>query len=111
MSGEQVFFVAVAFVVLAIITVLAQFKWLPKGRAGTILVFLAGVSIILSLRFANLPPDWFSASKSAFALALSLALGAFVTRAGEERAFGFPLLFGIGLTLLVANIVEMIVSA
>lgn len=108
MSGEQIFFVAAAFVILALITAAAQFRWLPSGRTKTVLVFLAGVAVVLSLRFAQLPPAWFSASKSAFALALSLTAGAFLGRSTEERSFAFPLLFGMGLTLLGANVVQLV---
>jgi hypothetical protein len=87
---------------------LAQLGWLPSGTARTVIVLAAGVSAGLSLRLANLPPAWFSGSKGAFGVAVMITLGAFVYRTPEERAFGVPLHLGMGLTLLVANIVQAI---
>lgn len=111
MSGEQIFFVAAAFVVLIAITLAAQLKWLKHGRTMTVLVFLAGVLVILALRFAELPPDWFSGEKDGFWMVVWFALSAFVLRGVEERAFGFPLLMGMALTLLAANVVALVAGA
>lgn len=106
MSGSQMAFVAAAFVILAAITAAVQLRWLRPGRTQTIVVFLAGVAVVGSLWAAGLPPAWFAGTKSGFGLALSLAVGALLARAkaGDARAFGFPLLSGMSLTLLVANV-------
>ena len=111
MTGEQVFFVAVAFVILIAITAAAQFKWLRQGLVNTILIFTAGVAVIASLRIAGLPPSWFAGSAAGFGLAGSLMLGAFVSRAGEERAFALPLLGGMGLALLLTNVLTVVTKA
>jgi uncharacterized membrane protein SirB2 len=108
MTGTQIFFVALSFVIIAAITAIAQFKWLNDGPVKTTLTLLSGVAVILSLRIAELPPAWFSASKTAFVLALSLTAGAFLGRTAEERSFAFPFLLGLGVTLLVANLVELV---
>ena len=110
MSGEQIFFVAAAFVILAAITAAAQLQWLKQGRTKTVLVFLSGVLVILALRFAELPPDWFDGTKSGFGMVVWLALSAFVLRGREERSFGGPLLMGMTLTLLAANLVELAID-
>ena len=108
MSGDQVTFVAAAFVILIAITLAAQFKWLPEGRVKFILVLISGVAVILALRLAQLPPSWFSGSAASFGLALSLSAGAFLGRSADERSFGLPLLLGMGGSLLVLNIIELI---
>jgi hypothetical protein len=106
-SSSQVFFVVLAFVILALITAAAQLAWLGRGRARTVLVAVAGVAVVLALRLADLPPSWFDGTKTGFGVALSLALGGFVTRGAEERGFGFPLLMSMGVGLLVVNLVEL----
>lgn len=111
MSGEQIFFVAAAFVILIAITLAAQLQWLKHGRTKTVLVFISGVAFILALRFAKLPPDWFFGEKDGFWMVVWLALSAFVMRGVEERAFGFPLLMGMALTLLTANVVALVARA
>lgn len=83
-----------------------QLGWLGDGRAKMVVVFLAGVSVILSLRLGGLPLWWFSASKGAFGLAASLIVGAFLSSIASERSFQLPLLLGLGLTLLIVNIVQ-----
>ena len=105
------FFVVAAFVILIAITLAVQFQWLKHGMTRTVLVFLSGVAMIVALRIAGLPPDWFSGSKSGFGIVVGLALSAFVLHGAEERSFGFPLLMGMGLTLLVANLVELVTNA
>ena len=106
MTPAQITFVAAAFLILGAITAVVQFRWLRPGRTQTILVFLAGVAVVASLWAADLPPEWFAATKSAYGLTLSLGVGALLARAngGDARAFGFPLLAGMSLTLLVANV-------
>jgi hypothetical protein len=47
-SKDQVVFVAAAFVILAVITVAAQFHWLPSGRPKTVIVFVAGVASVVA---------------------------------------------------------------
>jgi len=108
MTGDQIVFLSAAFVAILSVTLLAQFKWLPGGRAGAVIVFAAGVLAVVALRLANLPPKWFSASAPSFALAASFLVGAFVHRTGEGRSFGLPLLLGMGLSLFVANVVALI---
>lgn len=74
----------------------------------TVLVFVSGVAAVVALRLAGLPPSLFSGSASGFGMAVSFGLGAFVFRTAEEKAFGVPLLLGMGLTLLLANVAELI---
>ena len=104
MSRSELTSVAAAFLILAVVTALAQFRWLRPGRVQTVVVFLGGVGAVAALWAAGLPPQWFAGTTAGFGLAVSLALGAWVTRAGDERAFGLPLLLGMSLTLLVANV-------
>jgi hypothetical protein len=107
MSGEQLTFVITSFVILALVTLAVQFRWLRPGRVRTVLVFLAGIGIVASLWAAGLPPKWFSGTKSGFGIAASLAVGALLARASnhdERRGFGVPLLSGMSLTLLLANV-------
>lgn len=108
MTGDQIVFVTTAFVAILGVTLLAQFKWLPRGRAGTAIVFAGGVLAVTALRLANLPPQWFSASASSFALAVSFLIGAFLYRSAEAKAFGLPLLLGMGISLFVANVIALI---
>ena len=108
MTDSQIAFLAATFVILLLITLAAQFRWLGEGRTRTVLVLLSGIAAMLCLRIAELPPSWFSASKTGFLLGLSLTIGAFLGRNAEERSFRFPLLLGMGGTLLVANVVEFV---
>ena len=106
MSGDQITFVTAAFLIIAVITVFAQFRWMRPGRVQTVCVFLAGVLTIASLWAAGLPPQWFAGTKAGFSLAGSMGVGAWLARAGggDRRAFGFPLFLGLSLALLVANV-------
>lgn len=108
MTGTQIFFVALSFVIIVLITAIAQFKWINDGPVKTALILLAGAATILSLRIAELPPVWFSASKTGFALGLTFTVSAFLGKTAEERSFRFPLMLGLGVTLLVANLVELV---
>jgi hypothetical protein len=107
MTDLQMVTLAVAFVVLLGVAGLAQLGWLPAGKPKTVVVFVAGVAVSLSLAAGGLPPLWFSGSKAAFGFAASLTLGAFTFRQAE-RSFGLPLLLGMGLTLLALNTVKAI---
>ena len=111
MTGDQIVFLAAAFLILALITVAAQFHWMGEGRLKSVLTFISGVLTIVSLRLAELPPAWFAGTASGFGIALSLTVGSFLGRTAEERSFGFPLLFGMGLTLFVANVVQAVMNA
>ncbi|HYC88736.1 MAG TPA: hypothetical protein VEO54_05960 [Thermoanaerobaculia bacterium] len=106
MSGTQITFVAASFLILAAITAFVQFRWLPPGRVQSVSVFIAGVAVVTALWIAGLPPKWFAGAKSGFGITLSFGLGALLARAGsgEKRAFGFPLLLGMSLTFLAANV-------
>jgi hypothetical protein len=92
--------IVTAFVILIAITLAAQFRWLPDGRPRTVLVFLAGVAIVVSLRIGGVPPWWFDGEAGGFGLALSLLLGGFVS----DRTFGRPLLYAMSLVLFVLNV-------
>jgi hypothetical protein len=108
MTQSELVAAAAAFLIVIVITVLAQLGWLPAGRSQTVIVFAAGVGVSVCLRIGGIPPSWFSGSKAAFGMAAFLMLGAFVYRTPAERAFGTPLHLGIGLTLLGINIVQAI---
>lgn len=108
MTGLQISAIASAFVVLLGVAGLAQMGWLPAGKPRIVVVFAAGVVVSLSLGLAGIPPKWFSGSKEGFGFATSLTLGAFAYLGRKERGFGLPLLLGMGLTLLVWNIVNAI---
>jgi hypothetical protein len=101
-TGNQITFISIAFVLILGSALFAQFRWLPRGKAGFAIVFLAGVGSVAALWLAGLPPAWFEGEKTGFGLALFLALSAFVTK---EKTYGLPLLSGMALTLLVANVV------
>ena len=84
-------------------------EWLPRGKPKTVIIFTAGVATILCLRLAALPPAWFDGAKTGFALAFTLMLSSILGKTEDERSFGFPLLFGMGITLFVANVVELVI--
>jgi hypothetical protein len=105
MSRDQTVFVAAAFLVLILVTLGAHFRWLRSGRAGTTVCFAAGVSVIVALRIAGMPPVWFEGSGAGFGIALSFLAGAFVARGQEGGWFGVPLFLGLGLALGVVNAV------
>lgn len=103
MSQDQINFIAGTFLILIVVTLAAQFRWLPQRSFITAPVYsIAGVAMMVCLRIANIPPDWFSGSKSAFALAAMLTVSAFIGGAGAE--FRVPFFLGIGGTLLILNI-------
>jgi len=104
MNNEQVWAIAGSFAILILVTLAAQFRWLPSnGRVYAAIVLVAGIGVVAALWYADIPPNWFDGSKSAFLLALSLAVSAFV--GGDAgREFRRPLLLGMGGTLLVLNV-------
>jgi len=102
----QVVAFASSLVIVLGVGVAAQFRWLGNGRVKTIVVFLAGVATILSLAMGGLPPWWFSGSKGAFGLTATLLISAFLGRTDDERSFAKPLFLGLGLTLLMLNLVQ-----
>jgi hypothetical protein len=106
-SGDQIVFLSVTFVLILGSALAAQFGWLPRGKVGFVLAFIAGAGSVLGLWLAGIPPTWFEGGKTGFGLALSLALGAFVTK-GEEKPYGFPLMSGMALTLLAANVAALV---
>ena len=108
MTGTQITLIAAAFIILLGVSVAAQFRWLPSGRAYGVIVFLAGCATILSLRIANLPPTWFNASKTGFGFAALFIVASFAGRTREEELFRLPLLMGMGLTLLGANLAALV---
>lgn len=103
MSNQQVWCVVAVFLLLAIVTGAEMLHWLPSGRAKFAIVFLTGIGLIALLRIAGIPPQWFSGRTAGFSLALTLLLGGVVTRGAETRAFGMPLLTGMGGTLFLLN--------
>lgn len=109
MTGEQIACVTASFVILAVITAAVQFGWLPSGMPQTVLVSVAGASIVVALRVAGIPPWWFAGTKAGFVFSMSLILSGLASGgSAEARAFGLPLLLGMGLTLLTINIVAFI---
>jgi hypothetical protein len=102
---------AAAFLILGAVTAVVQLRWLPSGRVKTVLVFLAGVSVIGSLRIAAIPPWWFAGEKAGFGIATWLLLWAFVSGdPPEAREFGRPLLTAMGLTVLALNVVAFVMA-
>ena len=79
-------------------------RWFPHNRFGTIVLLLAGVAIGAMLWAGDLPPIWFSGSKTGFTIALTLMASAFGFKTADEKFYRLPWLFGFGATLLVANI-------
>ena len=106
MTGLEIGCIIIVFVLLAVITAAAQFGWLPSGTPKTVLVSIAGIGIVVALRVANIPPWWFAGEKAGFGMAASLIIWGLVNGmgAGDERAFGMPLLLGMGIPLLLLNI-------
>ena len=108
MSPAQILFLAITFVLILGIGVAAQLKWLPEGKAKTVIIFIAGAGAMLSLRLSGLPPAWFEGSKTGFGIGLTFLVSAFLGRTLEERAFGYPFFLGLGLVMLIANVIEAI---
>jgi hypothetical protein len=104
MNETQIYGVSGAFIVLAGITVAVTRNWLPLNNARPVIVFVAGVLIILSLRFAGLPPIWFAGGAKGFGMVVFFAATAFVG-IGQPDRFQWPLCLGMALTLLVCNVI------
>jgi len=95
-------------VIVMLIALAAQFHWLPQGKAKGVLVFIAGASAILALWLADIPPAWFSASKTGFGMTLFFLASAIIGKTKEETSFRMPLMLGMGLTMLAANLVRFV---
>ena len=108
MTTQQVVAFATCLVLVLGIGGAAQLRWLGSGRTKTVVVFLASSGAILSLAMGGLPPWLFSGAKGAFGLAGTLLVSAFLGRTDEERSFGKPFFLGLGLTLLVLNVIQMV---
>jgi len=108
MRGEQIFFLLVTFFSIAVITLLAQLNWLPNGAAKFVIIFAAGVIAIVAMRLADIPPIWFAGRSKGFFIALGLIVWGLVQRPGEARAFGLPLMTGMGTALFVVNALRLI---
>jgi hypothetical protein len=94
-----------AFAILAAITLCEMRRWLPaRGKVKFALVFLAGAGIVGALWWTDIPPAWFDGGKQAFGLAALLLLSGFVAQREAGRTFGLPLLTGMGVTLIVLNV-------
>lgn len=106
---DRVVITTLITVVLIIGVALAvQFKWLGNGKVKTVVVFLVAVVAMLALRTGGVPPAWFAGGKVGFGIAVGFVVSGLLTRAGEARAFGLPLFLGLGLTLLVLNVLEFV---
>jgi hypothetical protein len=107
MTASQATLLAIAFVLILGISLLAQFGWKRDSAARAATIFLCGAGAVLALWAAGMPPAWLSGTTSGFGIAVAFTAGAFAYPRGEARAFGRPLLLGMGLTLLVANVVAL----
>jgi hypothetical protein len=107
-NRDQLVFAGAAMVIIMVIALAAQFHWLPGGKAKTVLVFIAGSSAILALWLAGIPRSWFSGSKTGFGMTLFFLASAIVGKTKEETSFRMPLMLGMGLTMLVANVVGLV---
>jgi hypothetical protein len=105
MHGWQITGVAASFAIVIAITLFEMRRWLPaRGRFKFTLVFLAGAAIVGSLYATRIPPVWFDGGKEAFGIAVMLLLSGFVAEREAGRTFGLPLMAGMGVTLLVLNV-------
>ena len=93
-----------SFAFLGAALLLFYLRWLPKGKAGAVLLFLAGAGVVGSLYAGGIPPAWFEGGWEGFGLMLFLLAWAFVSDKGEARSFGRPLLLGMSAVLLVTNV-------
>jgi len=89
--------------IVGVVTLIATKQWLRPGRVSAAVYAGAGCAIALLMYFHDIPPWWFDGGRGGFGLSVSLLLTAFVLSSGSERAFGRPLFFGLGATLLVLN--------
>lgn len=103
MNHQQIWCIVATFAILAAVTALEMLHWLPKGRAKFAMLFVAGVSMVVLLYTAGIPPDWFAGDAEGFVLGGTLLVSGLVT-SGKGKSFGLPLLSGMGMTLLVLNV-------
>ena len=109
MTTWQMIYSITSIMLILVLGLLAQFKWLPGGKPKFVMLFLGGFIAMALLRIAEVPPSWFSASKEGFGLALSFLAGGMIPGTNpEEVTFRRPLFLGIGLTLLVANLIQAV---
>jgi len=107
-NKDQLVFAGASMVIIMLIALAAQFHWLPGGKAKTVVVFIAGSSAIVALWLAGIPPSWFSGSKTGFGMTLFFLASAIIGKTEEETSFRMPLMLGVGLTMLVANVVGFV---
>jgi len=108
-TNEQMFHAIASILLILVLALLAQFKWLPGGKPKFVILFLGASAAMALLWIAGLPPKWFSASKEGFGLALSFTIGGMLPSDNlEERTFRRPFFLGIGLTLLAANLFQVV---
>jgi hypothetical protein len=101
-DGQFTAALASIFLILAV-ALAAQFKWLRGDSVfARIVIFVAGAASIIMLGIAKVPPSWFDGGRTGFVLGISFCAGAFLGR--EARWFRMPLLLGMGLPLLVFNV-------
>lgn len=109
MTTWQMIYSITSIMLILVLALLAQFKWLPEGKPKFVILFLGGFASMALLRIAEVPPAWFSASKEGFGLALSFTVGGLLPSTNQEEVtFRRPFFLGIGLTLLVANLVQAV---
>ena len=96
--------VAEVLAIIGIVTLIATKKWLRPGLLSVIVYGGAGCAVALLMYFVDVPPDWFDGGREGFGMAGMLLAWAFVLSSRSERAFGRPLLVGMGATLVVLNI-------
>ena len=103
-EGQVVGFVA-SLVILFAFAFAEYRRWLPRGgKFKFVLMFFVGAAVIGSLAATGLPPDWFDGSRGAFGLGVLYLLSAFVSLRTSAQSFAVPLFLGIGVTLLVLNV-------
>ena len=95
---------ALVLAIIGIVTLIATKQWVRRGWPSWIVYGGAGCAIPLLMYAIDVPPDWFNGEGEGYWIAVSLLLWAFVLDSGSERAFGRPLLVGMGGTLLVLNL-------
>lgn len=103
MSDGQFFAALTAIFIILALSLGAHFKWLRADSVfSSAVIFIATALAIGMLGIMKVPPAWFAGGKTGFALALSFCVGAFLGR--EARWFRLPMFLGMGLPLLVFNV-------
>jgi hypothetical protein len=103
-DGNPVALLLYILAILGAATLIAMKGWLRPGRVSAAVYAVAGCAIVLLMYFHDIPPWWFDGGRGGFGLTATLLASAFVLSSRSERAFGRPLLLGMGVTLLVLNI-------